>query len=435
MASCGGGSAVYSIGRGSWSKQGLMLSVVSFLIVAVPASAFALQYSPTSLGFVAAPGGPNPPAQTLTIWTRGSKEKSWSAASTVAWLSASPVSGSISVERDSIQVAVNASGLAAGSYASSLMITVKNVNGTIRKTAIPVILTVEAATGSPVIAVSPTSLTLSGIVGGPNPVTKSFTVSNSGGGTLSWTATDNAAWLTLSPASGTNTGTVNASADVRGLAAGTYNAMITVSGPGVPSKSLAVSLTVFSASVGSTIGFSPTSLAFDGTAGGTNPAGKTVTITNTGGGTLTWTISDDAPWLSVTPTSGTTTTEADTLTATVNIGGLAAGTYNGAITIAATGATNSPRTIPVSLTLSASTAGSATLTWSANTESDLAGYKIYRATASGAYGAPVAMIEKSTSAYVVTGLQRGTTYFFVVTAYDTAGNESAFSNEVSKSVY
>ena len=39
------------------------------------------------------------------------------------------------------------------------------------------------------------------------------------------------------------------------------------------------------------------------------------------------------------------------------------------------------------------------------------------------------------ASYLASGLQSGTTYFFVVTAYDIEGNESTYSNEVSKSVF
>jgi hypothetical protein len=262
------------------------------------------------------------------------------------------------------------------------------------------------------------------MVGGTNPAAKTIGISNTGGGTLSWTVSDNAAWLALSPTSGTNSGTVSASVNLSGLATGTYNAAVTISATGAATKTVPVTLTV-SAGTTASIGFSPTSLAFSGTVGGANPAGKSFTITNPCGGTLTWSISDNAAWLSVTPTSGTTTTETDTLTASVNLSGLAAGTYNGTITITASGASNSPRTIPVTLTVSAATAGTATLSWNANTETDLAGYKVYRATASGAYGAPVATLAKTATGYVVTGLQTGTTYFFVITAYDSAGNESS----------
>lgn len=97
-----------------------------------------------------------------------------------------------------------------------------------------------------------------------------------------------------------------------------------------------------------TIGLSPTSLSFSATVGGSNPANKTVSITNTGSGTLNWSQTDNASWLTVTPASGTAPS---TLTAAVNISGLTAGTYNGTITVTATGATNTPQTIPVTLTV------------------------------------------------------------------------------------
>jgi hypothetical protein len=99
-----------------------------------------------------------------------------------------------------------------------------------------------------------------------------------------------------------------------------------------------------------TIGVSPASLSFTATAGGSNPANQTINITNTGGGTLNWTASDDAPWLTVSPASGTAPS---TLTASVNISGLAAGTFNGTITISATGATNTPVNVPVTLRVNA----------------------------------------------------------------------------------
>jgi hypothetical protein len=64
----------------------------------------------------------------------------------------------------------------------------------------------------------------------------------------------------------------------------------------------------------------------------------------------------------------------------------------------------------------------------------VAGYRVYWGTASGSYGqARGAGLNAGNSAtYTVTGLTVGRTYFFAVTAYDAAGNESAFSGEVSK---
>jgi hypothetical protein len=96
------------------------------------------------------------------------------------------------------------------------------------------------------------------------------------------------------------------------------------------------------------IGFSPSSFTFGANLGGSNPASQTLNISNTGGGTLSWSLSDDASWLTLSSSSGS---GAGSSSLTVNIPGMSAGTYNGTITIAATGATNTPQTVPVTLTI------------------------------------------------------------------------------------
>ena len=82
---------------------------------------------------------------------------------------------------------------------------------------------------------------------------------------------------------------------------------------------------------------------------GSNASSQSFQVSNSGGGTLSYTISDSATWLSVTPTSGTSTGEQDTITVAYATSGLPAGTYSATITVTASGATNSPQMIPVSL--------------------------------------------------------------------------------------
>jgi hypothetical protein len=95
----------------------------------------------------------------------------------------------------------------------------------------------------------------------------------------------------------------------------------------------------------------PGTLSFAAVAGAANPGSQSISITNSGAGTLSWTAKSNQSWLMVSPGSGT---GAQTLTVSVNTSGLIASAtpYTGAITIAATGATGSPQTVNVSLSVS-----------------------------------------------------------------------------------
>jgi len=103
------------------------------------------------------------------------------------------------------------------------------------------------------------------------------------------------------------------------------------------------------------IGYSPTSFSFTAIQGGANPSGQTLNIQNTGGGRLNWAVNGNAAWLTLSPSSGTSNGQVNPVAVGVNIAGLSAGSYSANITIAAAGASNTPRTLPVSLTINAST--------------------------------------------------------------------------------
>ncbi len=90
---------------------------------------------------------------------------------------------------------------------------------------------------------------------------------------------------------------------------------------------------------------------------GDDATSQTFDIWNSGTGTLTYTISDDAPWLVCTPDSGTSTGEHDTITVNYNTTSLAVGTYSATITIEDPEATNTPQTISVSLDVTPPTTG------------------------------------------------------------------------------
>jgi len=81
------------------------------------------------------------------------------------------------------------------------------------------------------------------------------------------------------------------------------------------------------------------------------------------------------------------------------------------------------------LTRSLAQTSSATLIWDANTETNLAGYKMYYGPSSGNYTNVTDIGSVTTN--TVPGLLTGITYYFAVTAYNTSALESGFSNEVS----
>jgi hypothetical protein len=79
------------------------------------------------------------------------------------------------------------------------------------------------------------------------------------------------------------------------------------------------------------------------------------------------------------------------------------------------------------ISINAFAAKAITFTWAPNQESDLAGYKLYTGNATGNYTANVDVGNVITHTLT---LPDGN-YYFALSAYDTSGNESGKSNEVS----
>lgn len=365
-----------------------------------------IRTSPVALSFTAAQGDSNSSSQTLSISNTGGGLLTWTATENASWLSISSTSGT---GNGSVTVTSTPGSLAAGAY--NTLITINATNAV--PVAIPISLTVTAPS---TVALSPLSLTFSGVQGGANPASQIVAVNSNG----NWTASSSTPWLTLSPSSGNGNGSIAAHVALSSAVVGTNNATITVTSGGV-ARTISVALTVSAASLTA----SPNSVTYTATQGAANPSNKTIAISSNG----TWTVNDGASWLSLSPTSGSNN---GTITASVNTAMAIQGNNSTTITVKSGGIT---RTVNVTLSLNAPSNSSVSLTWNANTENDLAGYRVYRATSSGTYGAPIATIQGNTTSYIATGLQFGTTYFFVVTAFDIAGNESAYSNEVSKSIF
>jgi hypothetical protein len=94
----------------------------------------------------------------------------------------------------------------------------------------------------------------------------------------------------------------------------------------------------------------------------------------------------------------------------------------------ASNASTSPA--PISFTATGSLSHSVDLSWGPSSSSTVAGYNVYRGSAS---GGPYVLINSALvagTAFTDSTVQAGTTYFYVTTAVDTNSSESTFSNEV-----
>ncbi len=79
----------------------------------------------------------------------------------------------------------------------------------------------------------------------------------------------------------------------------------------------------------------------------------------------------------------------------------------------------------------ATTPGTVVLVWNANTEADLAGYRVHYGPASAPFSSIISVTAPTAT---ISGLTNGYTYTFAVTAYNLAGAESPYSTSVSYTI-
>lgn len=197
------------------------------------------------------------------------------------------------------------------------------------------------------ISVSPASLAFSYTLGGTSPAAQ--TVKVSGRTTANFTvSTSRASWLSVSNTSGTTPASFTVSANPGTLAAGTYNATVTIASR---SNTVLVPVTLAVKASAAKLAVSPGSLAFSFQQGGGAPAAQSLSVTSSSG-TVSFTDSaSGGSWLSVSRTSGSTPAS---IGVSVNTGSLAAGTYTGSVAVSSRAGS---ATVPVRLTVTASTGG------------------------------------------------------------------------------
>jgi hypothetical protein len=332
-----------------------------------------IQLSTSALAFTAVAGGPAPAAQTLTVANAGAgallaptADVTYQSGS--GWLSAT-VAGESAPYLVTIQP--SAGGLAAGTYSATLSISSAAAACAPQVVAITLTITPPAdsvasialsqggigfysqvgAAGSPAAA----RLTVTGFGSGPMPAPSATVSYLTGSG-----------WLAVAVAGNAAPYTVTVQPTAAGLAAGTYEATISLSADGAPNspRTVAVRLTVAPVPVLQTV---PASASFVATTGGAAPPPQVVTAKDASSGVAMETSSvrvdygaGPTGWLSATPIA----TNAPYVTLQPAIAGLAAGTYSATVWISSNAVTSTPIAVPVTLTLTDPTGATMSLSTS-----------------------------------------------------------------------
>ncbi len=185
-----------------------------------------------------------------------------------------------------------------------------------------------------------------------NAEAQTVTITNTGNGSLGWTAAADSNWITLGAASGTagpnSTSSLAIGTNNADLTAGTYQGVVTVTSDFGQIDRIPVTFTVTPAA---TIGFSNGSVAVAAKKGKT-PDAQPITITVQNAESLPWSASSDSSWLLISPANGTATAAS---ALSINMAGVNPGTHTGHITLSAPTAIGDGSKMTVTLTVTAGT--------------------------------------------------------------------------------
>jgi uncharacterized protein (TIGR03437 family) len=312
--------------------------------------------TPSALAFNSAVGGSSQ-TQYISLLTGTVSSFGYSPAALGTWLVASLYSGT------QVAVTVNPTSLAAGTYTGAVTVNgiVVNVTLTVagaHAATINTTLTVTNATGSIGTAITFTGpATLTNIGNGTFVGTLNLTSTAPGSFTITLTTGDRITGAFTVPASALAGGPLSGSLTVTGGtgaytgATGSFPSLTGTTSIGVTGFTMSFSgsgtISTGPGTISPALSVSPSSVAFAYQVGAFPPAGQSFTVGGPAGIAFTASPSGGS-WLSVSPVSGTTPAS---VTVSVNPAGLNTGTYSGSVVISASGASNSPQSVFVTLTV------------------------------------------------------------------------------------
>lgn len=384
-----------------------------------------LTASPSSLSFGSVLTGDNKTITETLTNSGGSNLKITAASASGSGFSLSGLSLPVTLTAgQSVSFSVKFAPTAAGNASGNVVITSDGSNPTLN---IPLSGTGSAAGA---LGANPTSLSFGNVQVG-NSSSKSQTVTNTGSASVTLTGASSSSGafsvsgLTL-PTTLNGGQSVTFSVVFEPTASGNASGNLTLT-----SNATNPSLTVVLSGTGTTPGqlaVSPGSQSFGTVTVGAS-ASKTGTLSASGSAVQVTAVNSDNPEFTVTGLSLPVSIPAGGSTNfTVKFAPAAAGAASGTLTFTSN-ASNSPGTQAMSGTGAAPSPHSVDLTWTSSASSGVAGYNVYRGTASGGPYTKITSALNLDNSFTDSNVTAGTTYFYVVTAVDGSGVESGYSNQ------
>jgi hypothetical protein len=288
--------------------------------------------------------------QNITLVNKGGRQLVWQASSDQPWLSIFPNNGTFSGS-SIVSIAVNRGTLPPQSYRGHITFIQRGHSS--QMLTLTVAMSVKLAPPAS-LTVSATSLTYQGTEA-QNPADQTLTLQNGSDQGIDWSSaviTGNGAnWLSISPErdhlAAHSSETITVTVRSQQLATGSYTGFIGFKGGTNPVVPVALSVVT-----PGNMSASPPSLTFS--AVGENPPVQAITIQNSGGEMLNWSVSastvDGANWLLPSPASGSLNPGASAnIAVAVNGAALSPRSYQGTLTFAYNGML---KEVPVALTVS-----------------------------------------------------------------------------------
>ena len=273
----------------------------------------------------------------LQITNSGTGPLNWTATKQRPWVTLSATSGS---GDGTIQVTINSAGLTGGIYHDDIVVTAPGASGS------PDHVSVTLTVFAPGLAVTPSFIHDTAPPGSTTPQSQTLQVSNSGTGTITWSATKSQPWVTLSKPSGGAPDSLSVTVDPTGLPPGTYTDTVLFTSAEATNGPVRVPLELAIVQPGLVV--TPPSITATAQSTDQQTQDFDLNVSNSAGGALAWFASADMPWISVSPPTGLAPS---TLRVTIDPRGLGAGTHDGNVTVSSPGAAGSPFIIPVHLVI------------------------------------------------------------------------------------